>query len=51
MDCAAVCLPCCVGMCCGENSWLGVRRMLRNEGLVMGCVGGYLLYSRVRRGG
>jgi len=24
--------------------------MLRNEELVMGCVGGYLLYSRVRRG-
>jgi len=24
--------------------------MLRNEGLVMGCVGGYLLYSRFRKG-
>jgi len=36
MDCAAVCLPCCVGMCCIESSWLGVRRMLRNEGLVVG---------------
>jgi len=50
MDCAAVCLPCCVGMCYTESRWLGVRRMLRNEELVMGCVGGYLLYSRVRRG-
>jgi len=51
MDCAAVYLPCCVGMCCRENSWLGVRRTVRYEGLVMGCVGGYLLYSQVRRGG
>jgi len=25
-------MSCCVGMCCGESSWLGVRRMLRNEG-------------------
>ena len=23
----------CVEMCCRESSWLGVRRMLRNEGL------------------
>jgi len=34
-------MSCCVGMCCRECSWLGVRRMLYNEGLVMGCVGGY----------
>jgi len=26
-------MSCCVGMCCRESSWLGVRRMLRNEGL------------------
>ena len=24
-------MSCCVGMCCRESSWLGVRRMLRNE--------------------
>ena len=34
-------MSCCVGMCCRESSWLGVRPMLRTEGLVMGCVGGY----------
>jgi len=28
-------MSCCVGMCCGENSWLGVRRVLRNEGLAI----------------
>jgi len=30
---------------------LGVRLMLSNDRLVMGCVGGYLLYSRVHREG
>jgi len=33
MDCWQFCLPCCVGICCRECSWLGVRRMLRSEGL------------------
>jgi len=51
MDCGQFCLPCCVGICCRECSWLGVRRMLRSEGLVVGCRGGWLLYLRVRRGG
>jgi len=50
MDYEAVCLPCCVGIRCRECSWLGVRRMLRNEGLAMGYMG-ELLYLRVRRGG
>jgi len=27
-------MSCCVGMCCRESSWLGVRRMLRNESLI-----------------
>ena len=27
-------MSCCVGMCCRESSWLGVRRVLRNEGIV-----------------
>ena len=27
-------MSCCVGMCCGESGSLGVRRMLRNEGLL-----------------
>jgi len=34
-----------------EVSWLGVRCMLHDEGLAMGCVGGFWLYLRVRRGG
>jgi len=51
MDCGQFCLPCCVAICCREFSWSGVRRMLRSEGLVMGCTGGCLLYLRVRRGG
>jgi len=25
-------ISCCVGICCSECSWLGVRRMLRSEG-------------------
>ena len=25
-------ISCCVGICCRECSWLGVRRMLRSEG-------------------
>ena len=29
----------------------GVRRVLRNEGLAVGYVGGFLLYLRVRRRG
>jgi len=40
--------------CCWEcvvEQWLGVRRMLSNERLAMGCVEGYLLYSQVHRGG
>jgi len=28
-------MTCCVGMCCRESSWLGVRRMLSNEGLAI----------------
>jgi len=28
-------MSCCVGMCCRESSWLGVHRMLRNEGLII----------------
>ena len=44
-------LTMCVGLCCRESSWLGVCHMLPNEGLVVGCVGGYLLYSRVCRKG
>jgi len=51
MDCGQFCLPCCVGICCREWSWLGVRLMLRSEGLVLGCTGGCLLYFRVRREG
>jgi len=33
------------------EQWLGVLRMLSTEKLVMGCVGGRLLYSQVHRGG
>jgi len=51
MDCGQFCLPCCVGICCRECSWLGVLHMLRSEELVMGCTGGCLLHLRVRRGG
>jgi len=36
---------------CVVEQWLGVRRMLSNKTLVMGCVEGYLLYLRVDRGG
>jgi len=36
---------------CVVEQWLGVRRMLSNERLAMGCVEGYLLYSQVHRGG
>ena len=32
------------------EQWLGVLRMLSYERLVMGCVEGGLLYSRVHRG-
>ena len=45
MDCGQFCLPCCVGICCRECSWLGVRRVLRSEGLVTGCTGGRLLHK------
>ena len=51
MDCGQFCLPCCIGICCRERSWLSVRRMVRSEGMVMGCTGGCLLYVRVHRGG
>jgi len=51
MDCGQFCLPYCVGICCRECSWLGVLRMLHSEGLVMGCTGGCLSYSRTHRGG
>jgi len=27
-------MSCCVGMCCGESSWISVHCMLRNEGLL-----------------
>jgi len=36
---------------CVVEQLLGVRRMLSNERLAMGCVEGYLLYSQVHRGG
>jgi len=49
MDFAAVYLPYCVGMF--VEQWLGVRRMLNNKRLVMGCMEGDLLYSQVHRGG
>jgi len=51
MDYGQFWLPCCVGICCREYRRLGVRRMLRSEGLVMGCTGEWLLYLRVCKGG
>ena len=33
-------MSCCVGIRCWECSWLGVRLLLRNEGLAMCYVGG-----------
>ena len=30
-------MSCCVEICCWECSWLGVRHMLRDEGLVICC--------------
>ena len=36
---------------CVVEQWLGVRPMLSNERLAMGCVEGYLLYSQVPIGG
>ena len=31
---------------CVVEQWLGVRRMLSNNRLAVGCVEGYLLYSQ-----
>jgi len=39
-------MSCCVGMCCRESSWLGVRRMLSNEGLdIAGMLEHMLLHT------
>jgi len=35
---------------CVVEQWLGVRCMLSNKRLAMGCVEGYLLYSQVHSG-
>jgi len=38
-------MSCCVGMCCRESSWLGVCRMLRDEGLAVTADGTLVKYS------